>query len=140
MHDDAAPEGLFIDEFYSEIQPKGKRDMAWELSSSGFLMTLSGYIPDLIEEDFSNITSRALAHCKVDPGSISHWCIHPGGKRILDAIHKTMQFKNGELQASYDVLKESGNLSSATILLVLKKMMEAKTPVGKLMGAALDRD
>lgn len=48
-------EGLHVDSFYSEVIPKGKRDMAWELSSSGFLMTLSGYIPDLIEEDFEGI-------------------------------------------------------------------------------------
>jgi predicted naringenin-chalcone synthase len=41
--DEADGDGLYIDRFYSEIIPKGKRDMAWELSSSGFLMTLSGY-------------------------------------------------------------------------------------------------
>jgi predicted naringenin-chalcone synthase len=128
--------GLELDGFYSEVIPKGKRDMAWELSSSGFLMTLSGYIPDLIEEDFSTIVSRALAHGKTTFSSVSHWCIHPGGRRILDAIHKSMGFTNGQLQASYDVLKEVGNLSSATILFVLKKMMEEEEPVEKLVGAA----
>jgi predicted naringenin-chalcone synthase len=134
--DSAEEEGLILDGFYSEVIPKGKRDMAWELSSSGFLMTLSGYIPDLIEEDFSSIIGRACIHGKVDRDTISHWCIHPGGRRILDAIHKSMKFSNGELQASYDVLKEVGNLSSATILFVLKKMLDAGGPVKKLAGAA----
>jgi predicted naringenin-chalcone synthase len=132
----AKEKGLELDGFYSEVIPKGKRDMAWELSSSGFLMTLSGYIPDLIEEDFSTIVGRALANGKTDLSSVSHWCIHPGGRRILDAIHKSMGFSNGQLQASYDVLKEVGNLSSATILFVLKKIMEEESPIKNLVGAA----
>ncbi len=53
--------GISLDGFYSEVIPKGKKDMAWEISSTGFLMTLSSYIPDLLEEDFSQFTARALA-------------------------------------------------------------------------------
>lgn len=135
MHDEAAAQGLTIDNFYSEINPKGKRDMAWELSSTGFLMTLSGYVPDLIEEDFSAIVDRALAKEGTSKEAISHWCIHPGGKRILQAIHQTLHFTNGQLQCSHDVLQETGNLSSATILFVLKRMMQQKS-IPKLFGAA----
>jgi len=134
--DDSEHPGLHIDNFYSEVIPKGKRDMAWELSSSGFLMTLSGYIPDLIEEDFQTITEKALQKENSKALDVSHWCIHPGGKRILEAIHKSLGFTNGQLSASYSVLQEVGNLSSATILFVLKKMMEAKQPIPKLFGAA----
>ena len=135
MHNEAECEGLMIDNFYSEINPKGKRDMAWELSSSGFLMTLSGYVPELIEEDFAAITQRALAKEQTTIKDVSHWCIHPGGKKIVQAIHKSLGFTNGQLQCSYDVLKEFGNLSSASILFVLKKMMQQR-PVEKLFGAA----
>jgi predicted naringenin-chalcone synthase len=136
QHDEADTEGLFIDYFYSEINLKGKRDMAWELSSSGFLMTLSGYIPDLIEEDFAAVTDRALFKDGTSMNDVSHWCIHPGGKRILQAIHKSLGFTNGQLQCSYDVLNEFGNISSASILFVLKKMMEQKGGIKKLFGAA----
>ena len=135
MNKNAEQRGLFIDNFYSEINPKGKRDMAWELSSSGFLMTLSGYIPDLIEEDFSGVVERALSKEKLSVGDVSHWCIHPGGKRILQAIHKSLEFTNGQLQSSYDVLNEFGNLSSATILFVLKKMLDENSEMNKLFGA-----
>jgi predicted naringenin-chalcone synthase len=135
MHDEAAVPGLTLGSFYSEIKPKGKRDMAWELSSSGFLMTLSGYIPELIEEDFAGIASRALAKEEKKVEDVTHWCIHPGGKRILQAIHKSLGFTNGQLQCSHDVLKEFGNISSATILFVLKKQMQQKN-VGNLFGAA----
>ncbi len=136
LHDEAGPEGLFLDDFYSEINPKGKRDMAWELSSSGFLMTLSGYVPELIEEDFSAIVQRALQKNRRSAADISHWCIHPGGKKILQAIHKSLGFTNGQLQASHEVLYQYGNLSSATILFVLKKMLEEKKGPGNLFGAA----
>ena len=136
MHNEAKAEGLFIDHFYSEINPKGKRDMAWELSSSGFLMTLSGYIPELIEEDFSAIVERALEKSGQSIADVTHWCIHPGGRKILQAIHKSLQLTNGELNCSYDILKQYGNLSSATILFVLKAMLQQKQPINKLFGAA----
>ena len=115
--------GISISDFYSEISPKGKKDMAWELSSSGFLMTLSGYIPDLIEEDFESLTGRALKQNNLTCQEITHWCMHPGGKKILEAIHKSLHFSGGELEDSYEVLKEYGNMSSPSILFVLEKIM-----------------
>lgn len=127
-------EGLQLTDFYSEVLPKGKRDMAWELSSQGFVMTLSGYVPDLIEEDFAVVLQRALGD--KDTASVSHWCIHPGGKRILEAIEKSLSLQKSQLQASYDVLHDYGNMSSATILFVLQKMLQQKEPMPKLVGAA----
>jgi predicted naringenin-chalcone synthase len=123
-HDSYLGEGLFLKGFYSEVITKGKNDMSWELSSSGFLMTLSGYVPDLIEADFGPLMGRALNKIGLTNTDISNWCIHPGGKRILDAIHKSLDFKNGELNESYEVLQEYGNMSSPTILFVLKKIMD----------------
>ena len=133
--DENKMEGLYIDRFYSEVITKGKRDMAWELSSSGFLMTLSGYVPDLIEEDFEGIVTRALSEGKLSASDISQWCMHSGGKRILEAIQKSIGFSNGELSESFDVLRRYGNLSSANILFVLKEIMQ-KNKKGNLFGAA----
>ena len=62
-------------------------------------------------------------------------CIHPGGKRILQAIYKSLRFTDNQLQCSYDVLREAGNLSSASILFVLKKQMQQKN-LRRLFGAA----
>jgi predicted naringenin-chalcone synthase len=134
--DDSPLKGLVIDNFYSEIIPKGRRDMAWELSSSGFLMTLSGYIPELIQEDFEAIVSRAMAREKQAVSDVTHWCIHPGGKRILEAIQKCLSLDQEQLSCSYDVLGEYGNLSSATLLFVLKEMMTRNTKMDKVMAAA----
>jgi predicted naringenin-chalcone synthase len=123
--DDHPLNGLHLDGFYAEVIPKGKKDMAWEISSTGFLMTLSSYIPDLLEEDFSQFTGRALAKAGLSKQDITHWCIHPGGKKILETIHKTLSLQNGELQSAYDILQHYGNMSSPSILFVLKKMLPA---------------
>ncbi|MGZ8517601.1 MAG: type III polyketide synthase [Chitinophagaceae bacterium] len=131
-------QGLFIDHFYSTVAVKGKKDMAWELSSKGFLMTLSGYIADLIEEDFKSLVTNALTAADLDLEDITHWCIHPGGKKILEAVHKSLGFTNGQLQSCYTILKEYGNMSSPTVLFVLEKIMKAlraESP-GKIFGAA----
>lgn len=137
--DEDEAKGLHIDNFYAEVVTKGKKDMSWELSSTGFLMTLSGYIPELLEEDFQPLVARALKHSSSVKDEITHWCVHPGGKRILEAIHKSLQLHNGELQQSYNVLKDFGNMSSPTILFVLKEIMQSLTPAAqkqKVFGAA----
>jgi predicted naringenin-chalcone synthase len=69
---------------------------------------------------------------------ITHWCIHPGGKRILEAVHNSLQFTNGQLQNCYNVLSESGNMSSPTILFVLKQIKESldKDKRSNIFGAA----
>jgi predicted naringenin-chalcone synthase len=118
--------GLSIDSFYSTVVTRGKQDMIWDISSSGFLMTLSGYIADLVEADFNGLVKSACNTAGLAPRDISHWCIHPGGKRILESVHKSLDFKNGELQSCYDVLREYGNMSSPTVLFVLDQMWKRK--------------
>lgn len=139
-HDDyPSAKGMKIESFYSEIVSKGKKDMAWELSSNGFLMTLSSYVPELIEGDFEAVVDRALVKAGQSREDIGGWCVHPGGRRILDAITKSLKLAEGSLQESYDVLKRFGNMSSPTILFVLKEMMKSKTSPSKnkkLFGAA----
>ena len=117
--------GLSINKFYSEVSFKGKQDMSWQLSSSGFLMTLSGYIPDLIEQDFNTLLCNALDNAGFSKKDISHWCIHPGGKRVLQSIEKSIDVTAEDLKYSYDVLKNYGNMSSPTILFVLKEIMDS---------------
>lgn len=129
-------QGVSLKGFYSEVLPNGKRDMAWELSSSGFLMTLSGYVPDLIEQDFLAVVERSLQHSAWEREDVSHWCIHPGGKRILEAIERSVGLERTQLEASYQVLQQYGNMSSATILFVLQKILKDRSAPRKLFGAA----
>ena len=103
--------------------------MAWELSSKGFLMTLSGYVPQLIEEDIGALFDNALNESGLKKQDITHWCIHPGGKKILDVIQTQLQLSDEDLSCSTGVLSDYGNMSSATIIFVLKEIMKAS--VGK---------
>ena len=117
--------GMKIEHFYSSVSLKNKQEMVWEMSSTGFLLTLSGYIPELIEEDFGGFVNEALNGTGLRKEDITHWCIHPGGKKILEAVHNSLQFTNGQLQDCYDVLNDYGNMSSPTVLFVLKRIQQA---------------
>ncbi len=128
--------GVTLTSFYSEVIPKGKRDMAWEISSSGFLMTLSGYVPELIEEDFDAVTKRSLKESRLQLQEITDWCVHPGGKRILQAIEHSLGLRKEDLQASYDVLCNYGNISSASILFVLKNLLKNKNEKRNIFATA----
>jgi predicted naringenin-chalcone synthase len=138
MTGDDELDGWKPDHFFSTVSFKGKQDMVWELSSGGFLMTLSGYIADLIEEDFDKLVGGALQTSGLQKEEITHWCIHPGGKKILEAVHSSLGFTNGQLQHSYDVLRDYGNMSSPTILFVLKNILETidKNQPARILGAA----
>lgn len=136
-HSDHASPGLELQHFYSEIFSHGKKDMAWELSSTGFLMTLSGYVPELIKEDFKPLIERALQSAGVSQEEITGWCIHPGGKAILGAVEQSLELNNDALNHSRYVLEEFGNMSSPTILFVLKnRMAKSNQRRGKVLAAS----
>ncbi len=123
--------------FYSYVAQEGKADMAWQLSSQGFLMKLSGYIPQLIGGDIAKLVSSAVEHRGLSLDDITHWCIHPGGKRILDVIQKQLHLSDDDLKYARTVLSRYGNMSSPSVLFVLKELMNQQHngPV-KIMGMA----
>jgi predicted naringenin-chalcone synthase len=123
VSDDQPGRGLRLNGFYSEIESQGKKDMTWDLSSTGFRMKLTSYIPSLIESDFASLVSHALEKNDLAQDQVSHWCVHPGGRKILDCIYKSLGFTNGHLDDSYEILQEYGNMSSPTILFVLQRIM-----------------
>ena len=118
---------LSLQSFYSQVAIKGKNDMSWHISNKGFIMSLSAYIPQLIEEDISALVENALANAQLTTGDITHWCIHPGGKKILEVIQKQMHLCDCQLAYSREILSNYGNMSSASVLFVLKSMMEKKS-------------
>ena len=100
-------------------------------------MTLSAYVADLVEEDFNKMVNDSLFAAGVHRSQINHWCIHPGGKRILEAVHQSLGFTNGQLDDSYNILRDYGNMSSPTVLFVLKRIWKKKLKKQeKILGAA----
>jgi predicted naringenin-chalcone synthase len=126
----SAGNGYRMEEFFSQIALDGKNDMAWQLSSYGFLMTLSSYIPDLIERGIKDFFEKAAGQVFITKDDIKHWAIHPGGRKILEAVQEELQLETAQLESSYRVLKEYGNMSSPTVLFVLKDIMERKAKKG----------
>lgn len=132
--------GIRLQHFYSDVAFKGKNDMSWKLSSTGFLMTLSGYVPDLVKEDFDSLVNKALLNAGISKSDITHWCIHPGGKKILEAIEKSIALPADSLTHSYKILNDYGNMSSPTILFVLQQIFtelkENEQDKARVFGAA----
>ncbi len=114
--------GLRLDSFYSEVLKDAQNSMTWNLSSTGFVMTLAGDVPDIFRADIGKMKDRALHKAGCAHNDIRYWCIHPGGKRILDALGKGLGIDEEDMAASRKVLKHYGNMSSCTVLFVLKEM------------------
>lgn len=119
----ASAKGLDIDKFYADVVFKGKKDMAWQMASTGFQMTLTGYVPDLIKEDFKGLVQKALQYADKNFEDVDEWCIHPGGKKILESIANSLDIPKEKLCNSFEVLRQYGNMSSPTILFVLKDIL-----------------
>ena len=112
---------LRLDTFYSETLPAGRGDMAWHLGEAGFEIGLSSYVPDLIRGGIAQLFDRLVAR---NGGSRpEHYAVHPGGVRILRAAQQAMGLTADDLAPSYDVLRQAGNMSSATILFVLREWL-----------------
>jgi predicted naringenin-chalcone synthase len=123
VQSDTIEKGISIDQFYADVAFKGKKDMAWQMASTGFQMTLTGYVPDLIKEDFKSFVQKALQHSHKNIEDVDEWCIHPGGKKILESIACSLGISRENLCNSFEVLRQYGNMSSPTILFVLKDIM-----------------
>ncbi|MFY7911422.1 MAG: type III polyketide synthase [Emticicia sp.] len=133
---DNEAKGLEIKQFYSQIALSGQSDMAWQLSSTGFLMTLSSHVPKLIKQEIKNLLENSLQKLGLSTEDITDWAIHPGGKNILEAVETSLELGSESLNESYEILKNFGNMSSPTILFVLKKMMEDTAKKGNIFAIA----
>lgn len=118
--------GMVINGFYSLLLGKGKDLMAWNITPINFEMVLDAGIPEFIGNEVNDIVLKAGRKLNITPDKIDKWAIHPGGKKILDTIKKQMQMNDTDLQYSYKVLEEYGNMSSPTILFVLNEIMQSE--------------
>lgn len=128
--------GLLLKHFYSGVATEGNADMAWSISSSGFQMTLSNAIPDIIEAHILPLLLHAFKTQNITKEDINHWCIHPGGKRILEAIQKALKLSKEDLCHSYETLRRYGNMSSPTILFVMKNILPKLRNGERMLGVA----
>jgi len=132
----SADEGpLRLHDFRSHIIPGSENDMAWIIGEHGFDMKLSSYVPRLIEGNIQDILDRLFADSGWSRDELKLWAVHPGGRAILDKTAQVLGLVNHELQVSYDVLRQYGNMSSVTIFFVLKEIL-GRGQKGKLFACA----
>jgi predicted naringenin-chalcone synthase len=108
--------------FHCDIALNGEEDMAWTVGDVGFEMKLSAYVPDIIQNGIRDLTSRLLGGISKDLSDVTYFAIHPGGKRILEVIEKELGLTHAQNSHAYDVLKRYGNMSSPTVVFVLKEL------------------
>lgn len=113
---------LQITGFASEVALQGWSDMAWDLSESGFLMRLSAYVPELLQQGIAPLVERALSGLGLKQADVAHWAIHPGGRKIVEVTELALGLP--ALEASRQILAECGNMSSPTVLFVLERIWE----------------
>jgi predicted naringenin-chalcone synthase len=102
--------------------------MAWNIGDHGFEMVLGNYVPHIIDDHIVGALAPLLAH---DPSvqalpyrGIRHWAIHPGGRSILDKVQSRLELTDEQLVPARETLRNYGNMSSATVLFVLKNILE----------------
>jgi predicted naringenin-chalcone synthase len=116
---------LHIQSFHCDLVPAGKKEMAWHISDFGFEMTLSSYVPEMIKKGIRQLTTNLLAHLHLDFSEIELFAIHPGGRKILECIEQELGITKTHNRFAYEILRYFGNMSSATVLFVLKGLMES---------------
>jgi predicted naringenin-chalcone synthase len=110
--------GLALDSFEAMMVPDTRELITWKIRNRGFDMLLSGQVPGEL--------SRALQKSELMGmrQDIDLWAVHPGGRSVLDAVEKGLELSSDALAASREVLSSYGNMSSATVMFVLEKIMQ----------------
>lgn len=109
-----------LSHFHCDLLPQSGQEMAWHITDSGFDMLLSTYVPELIGNAIPAFLDNLRAQANIDMEDIQYYAIHPGAQKILKACEKTLGIHPEKNKYSYQVLENHGNMSSATILFVLK--------------------
>jgi len=134
-----------LENFSTTLTDDGENDMAWTIGDSGFNMVLSTYVPQIIESNLQKAITPLFEKMKLQNDDIDYWALHPGGRAILDKVEKNFSISSTKLTASRETLKNFGNMSSATILFVLKNILdqamnndhETQTVLGMAFGPGL---
>ena len=113
----------------STVLPDSADAMAWTIADHGFEMGLSPRVPALIAARLAPWLDGWLAARGLDRAAIGSWALHPGGPRLLEAVRDCLDLPASAIEPSTAVLRECGNMSSATILFILDRLRLAGAPL-----------
>jgi len=118
----------------SIFYPNTEEMMGWTVSEKGFRITLSPEVPALMRKHLGQGVDEFLAAHQYQRKDIGSWVLHTGGPKVLEATAAALDLNNGQLDASWDCLKRVGNLSSASVLVVLEDVMKNRRPQPGTLG------
>jgi predicted naringenin-chalcone synthase len=127
---------LRADTFATAITPTGEEDMAWTVGDTGFDIVLSTYVPTILESNIASTVEPLLAQANLCKSDITHWAVHPGGRAILDKVRDGLSLDEAQLEVPRAVLRDYGNMSSATVMFVLKALLEQANEDEKIYAMA----
>ncbi len=112
-------------DFASELFPEGGEDMTWEIADAGFAMKLTGRVPEILKKGIKNVFDRLLEKEEHRMKPVNHYVFHPGGPRVLEMLEKALGIEEHANRRAYEILREYGNMSSATIFFILQRLSES---------------
>jgi predicted naringenin-chalcone synthase len=118
----AEPSGIELGAFGATVIPDSEALITWHIGDSGFEMHLSGQVPGRIRGYLREHGAGLLPGGR-DVASFAHWAVHAGGRSILDAVQQGLALAPDALHHSRAVLRSFGNMSSATLMFVLQRML-----------------
>jgi len=121
---DRAVEGPQVVATRSVFYPDTERVMGWDISERGFQIVLSADVPDMVRDHLRGDVDRFLADHGLSRADIAVWIAHPGGPKVLEAMQDALELPEGALDRAWRTLREKGNLSSTSVLLVLGEVLE----------------
>lgn len=121
--------GMTVVDTRSLFFPGTERTMGWDIVDNGFRIVLSASVPELARGAFSAGTRQFLNEHGLAPGDIGRWFGHPGGPAVIDAIEEGLDLSRGTLDASRRTLARVGNLSSASVLVLIEDALHCDTPL-----------
>ncbi len=130
----AEPAGLRMEGFHSAIVAEAADQITWRIGDSGFDMTLSGFVPLTLARALPGQAGRILGGMPAEETAL--WAVHPGGRSVVDAVGHGIGIPEAALSTSRAVRRACGNMSSATVMFVLERMMRA-APAPGTRGCAL---
>ncbi len=108
--------------------PNSEHFMGWEIKETGMQIVLSADVPEVSRTQLSGHVEAFLAENGIGIGDIGRWIAHPGGPKVIEALEEGLGLNGTTLQRSRDVLREVGNVSSVSVLLILDAVMRDAPP------------
>jgi predicted naringenin-chalcone synthase len=125
--EDEGPE-IIAEEMYHFYD--AERMMGFDLTDSGLKMVLDIEVPEVIGQHFENIIYPFLAKNGMDIKNIDHLIFHPGGKKIIQTVEDLFGSMGKNIETTKEVMRQYGNMSSATVLYVLDEFLQLEHPKG----------